>query len=72
MCTTQIHTGYTRTYVSAGELATPTMPTDNIGILISVTNPVIEPPPQDREMLTSCLEADVLPLGYRTRFYDIT
>ena len=49
MCATQIQSGGTRTYVSIGELATPTMPTGKIGILMSVTNTVIEPPPQDLE-----------------------
>ena len=43
------------------------MPTGKIGIIISVTNPVIELPPQDRDTVTSFLEADFLPLGYRTR-----
>ena len=41
------------------------MPTGKIGI--SVTNPVIEPPPQDRDTVTSFRELDVLPLGFRTR-----
>ena len=59
MCATQIHSGDTRTNVSAGELATPTMPMGKIGILISVMNPVIEPPPQDSDRVTSFLEADV-------------
>ena len=40
MCATQIHSGDTRTYVSVGELTTPTMPMGNIGILIFVV-PVI-------------------------------
>ena len=40
MCATRIHSGDTRTYVSVGELTTPTMPMGNIGILISVV-PVI-------------------------------
>ena len=56
---------YEKTYVSVGELATPTMPTGKIKILMSLKNPVIEPSTQDRD--TSFLESDVLLLGYRTR-----
>ena len=33
VCATQIHSGDTRTYVSVGELATPTVPTGKIGII---------------------------------------
>ena len=62
MCATQIHSGDTRTYVSVGELATPTMPTGKIGIICSVTNLVIEPSTQDRDMVKSFLESNVLPL----------
>ena len=43
MCATQIHSGGTGTYVLVGEHATLTMPTGKIGILISVTNLVLEP-----------------------------
>ena len=55
MCATQIYIGDTRTNVSVGELATPTMPTGNIGILIYVTNLVLEPSTQDRDTVTSVL-----------------
>ena len=55
MCATRIHSGDTRTYVSVGELATPTMPTGKIGSLISVTNPVLEPSPQDHDTVISFL-----------------
>ena len=51
MCATQIHSGITRPNVFVGELATPTMPTGKIGIIFSLTNLVIEPPPQDRDVL---------------------
>ena len=36
LCATQIHSGDTRTYVSARELAAPTTPMGKIGILITV------------------------------------
>ena len=65
LCPTQTHSGDTKTYVSVGELKTPTMLTGKIGIIMSETNPVIEPPSQDRDTVTSFLEANVLPLGHR-------
>ena len=71
MCATHIHSGDTRSYVSVGELATPTMLTGKIGILISVTNVVLVPSTQDRDMATSFLESNVLPLRYRTRYYNV-
>ena len=43
----------TRTYVSVGELATPTMHISKIGIIISVTNLVPTPSAQDRDTVTS-------------------
>ena len=69
VCATQIHSGDTRTYISVGELATATMPSGWIGIIISVTNPVLEPSTQDRDKVTSFLKSNVWPLGYRTRLF---
>ena len=69
MCATQIRSEDTRTYVSVGELRTPTMPTCEIGIIISVTNLVLEPSTQDRDTVPSFLESNVLPLGYRKYQY---
>ena len=68
MCATQIHSGDTITYVSFGELATLTLPTGKIGIIISATNLVLEPSTQARDSVTSFLESNVLPQGYRTRY----
>ena len=70
MCATQIHSGDTRTNASVEELATPTMPTGKIGILISVTNPVLEPLTQDCDTVTLFIESNVIPLGNRTRYQN--
>ena len=66
MCATQIHSGDTRTYVPVGELATPTMPTGKIGLLICVMNLMLGSSTQDCDTVTLFLESNVLPLGYRT------
>ena len=59
MCATQIHSGDIRTYVSVGEIATPTMPNGyKIGTMSATT--IIEPPSQNRDTVTKYLEVDVL------------
>ena len=69
MCTTHIHNGDTKTYVYVGELATPTMPTCKIGIIMYVTNLVLEQSTQDRDTVTSFLESNVLGQFGKTLFF---